>query len=94
VHTIRTVIVFTKTTQYYDLVYSFKDYVQAIEKIRAFIEAERPGAQTVLDVACGTGEHARLLAEHFAVDGLDLEEEFVRKARQKVPNGHFLVGDM
>jgi trans-aconitate methyltransferase len=88
------VIVFTKTAQYYDLVYSFKDYAQEVQKLRGFIETERPGARTVLDVACGTGEHARLLAEHFAVDGLDLEDAFVQQAQQKVPGGHFVVGDM
>lgn len=68
---------FTKTAQYYDLVYSFKDYAQEVQKIRALIETERPGARTVLGVACGTGEHAELLGEHFAVDGLDLEDAFV-----------------
>lgn len=85
---------FTKTARYYDLVYAFKDYGQEVQKIRAFIEAERPGARTVLDVACGTGEHARLLAQHFAVDGLDVEDVFVQQAQQKVPSGHFVVGDM
>jgi trans-aconitate methyltransferase len=88
------VIVFTKTAQYYDLVYSFKDYVREVQKIRALIEIECPGARSVLDVACGTGEHAKLLASHFAVDGLDLEAAFVQRAQQKVPGGHFVAGDM
>jgi trans-aconitate methyltransferase len=86
--------VFTKTARYYDLVYSSKDYAQEVLTIRALIDAEHPGARTVLDVACGTGEHARLLAEHFAVDGLDLENAFVQLAQQKVPGGRFVVGDM
>ena len=55
-----------------------------------------PTARTVLDVACGTGEHARLLAtEHgFVVDGVDLNAEFLRLARLKHPAGRFYQADM
>jgi len=50
---------------------------------------------TVLDVACGSGEHARLLAGHgFVVDGLDLDPAFVRIARHKHPSGRFFEADM
>jgi SAM-dependent methyltransferase len=50
----------------------------------------------VLDVACGTAEHGRLLAEEhgFAVDGLDLDPAFVAIARRKMPNGSVFEGDM
>jgi len=50
----------------------------------------------VLDVACGTGEHARLLAtvHGFEVDGFDLNAEFLRLARLKHPSGRFTVADM
>jgi SAM-dependent methyltransferase len=48
-----------------------------------------------LDVACGTGEHARLLAERgFVVDGLDVDATFVRLARQKHSAGRFFEADM
>ena len=50
-----------------------------------------PDCRTVLDVGCGTGEHARLLAEQgFAVDGLDIEPDFVRIASAKNPAGRFV----
>ena len=48
-----------------------------------------------LDVACGTGEHARLLAAGgFVVDGLDLDPAFIRIAATKHPAGRFFEADM
>lgn len=85
---------FEKSSRYYDAIYAFKDYAQEAAKITALIRAEHPLAKTILDVACGTGEHARLLSRAFAVDGLDLEPEFVRAARAKTPAGTFRVADM
>jgi SAM-dependent methyltransferase len=47
------------------------------------IAREQPHAKTILDVACGTGEHARLLPSDFEVDSIDLEPKFVEIARAK-----------
>jgi SAM-dependent methyltransferase len=90
-------IMFSQTAQYYDLIYStLKDYAAESEQIAELIRAEQPGARSVLDVACGTAEHARLLAERhgFEVDGLDLEPAFVRIARAKLRSGSVYEGDM
>ena len=53
-------------------------------------------ARTILDVACGTAEHARLLVDSngFTVAGLDLDEGFVRIARAKLPSGMVYHADM
>ncbi len=85
---------FAKTVEYYDLIYSFKDYVAEAGKIRALIRNAHPDARSVLDVACGTGEHAKALSQDFAVDGIDLEPGFVDIARRKMPSGSFVVADM
>lgn len=85
---------FSKTAQWYDLVYSFKDYAEEVHNIRNLIRAKRPEATTILDVACGTGEHARFLANDFSVDGIDLQPEFVAAAREKVGAGYFATADM
>ena len=85
---------FSKTAKYYDAIYSFKNYGAEVASIRSIIGREHPQARSVLDVACGTGEHARLLATDFEVDGLDLEPEFIALAQSKTVRGSFCVADM
>src|SRR5262245_12149870 len=87
---------FTASAEYYDLIYStFKDYAAEADRIAALARQAKPGCRTVLDVACGTGEHARLLADRgFEVDGLDLDPAFLRIARRKHPAGRFVEADM
>lgn len=85
---------FSKTARYYDQLYSFKNYPDEAAQIRELIRREHPGARSILDVACGTAEHAKLLSADFAVDGIDLEPEFVQIAQRKVPAGSFHVADM
>lgn len=86
---------FDQSAAYYDLIYgTFKNYSEEAGKIRTLIHREHPGATTILDVACGTGEHARILADEFSVDGLDLEPAFVNIAQEKVKSGSFTVADM
>jgi SAM-dependent methyltransferase len=88
---------FSKSADLYDLIYQqFKDYADESRRVAELLERIHPEARTVLDVACGTGEHARILArDHgYRVDGLDLEPGFVRLAEQKHPEGRFVCGDM
>ena len=87
---------FTKSAEFYDTIYSFKDYAAEAAQIATCVRSLRPDARTVLDVACGTGEHARRLAEThgFVVDGLDLDPELLRLARLKHPAGRFFEADM
>jgi SAM-dependent methyltransferase len=47
----------------------------------------------VLDIACGTGYGARLLARHARVSGVDRDEEAVETALSRV-TGTFLVAEM
>jgi SAM-dependent methyltransferase len=87
---------FDASAEYYDLLYStFKDYAAETAAIAALLRRMTPECRTVLDVACGTGEHAaRLTADGFEVDGLDLSLAFVAIARAKHPAGRFFVADM
>jgi SAM-dependent methyltransferase len=87
---------FTESAALYDLIYStFKDYPSETAALAALIRREHPRARTILDVACGTAEHARLLArDHgFEVHGLDLDSAFVQLARGKL-GGDVYQGDM
>jgi SAM-dependent methyltransferase len=88
---------FSASAELYDLIYSgFKDYPAEAAELSATIRRLHPSARTILDVACGTAEHARLLAEQygFEVDGLDLEPGFVRIAREKLTRGSVFEADM
>ena len=87
---------FDESAEYYDLIYlPMKDYAAESAFVAALLRLHRPGCRTVLDVACGTGEHARwLAAEGFAVDGLDINPTFLRIAREKHPAGQFFEADM
>jgi SAM-dependent methyltransferase len=87
---------FNASAEYYDLIYgAFKDYATEVAQVTSLLRRLNPQCRTVLDVGCGTGEHARLLAaEGFDVDGLDIEPAFVRIAAIKHPGGRFVVADM
>jgi len=88
--------VFEVSAEYYDLVYSaLKDYGKEAADVAGLLRRIHPGCRTLLEAACGTGEHARwLAAAGFEVDGLDLNPAFVSTARAKHPGGRFVVADM
>lgn len=86
---------FQESAALYDRIYGkVKNYADEAEKVRTLISKHRPEARSILDVACGTGEHARFLSSTYEVDGLDLNSSFVEIAQTKNPKGRFLVGDM
>ena len=87
---------FSGSAEYYDLIYSSKkNYPAEAAQVAARLRQLNPQCRTVLDVACGTGAHARLLAaDGFEVDGLDLDPGLIRVAREKHPAGRFFVADM
>ncbi len=87
---------FSASAEYYDLIYSaFKDYQAEATQLAGLLRRLNPACATVLDAACGTGEHAKRLAGHgFRVDGLDLDPAFVRIARLKHSAGRFYEADM
>lgn len=81
--------------RYYDLIYSDKDYDEEADTLAALIRSRVPEARQVLDVACGTGQHARVLADRgFELAGVDIEPAFVEIASKKIPEGSFELGDM
>lgn len=85
---------FNKSDQLYEKVDAFTGYGDEGRRICELISLEFASAITVLDVACGTAQDARLLASHYSVDGFDLQPDFVGLAANKVPDGTFKVADM
>lgn len=55
---------------------------------------ERLGGAAVLDVGCGTGGHAQILAERFGcrISGLDPSRQMLEVARRRLPDADFRVG--
>ena len=53
-----------------------------------------PTPARIADLGCGTGTLTRLLVdEGYVVDGVDLSPEMVARARTKVPEADFTIGD-
>lgn len=87
---------YAQAAEHYDLLYSqFKDYQAEASRLIDIVGSSSFPIRTVLDVGCGTGRHAEAMVQAgFAVDGIDLEPEFVRRAQARNPAGHFRVADM
>jgi ubiquinone/menaquinone biosynthesis C-methylase UbiE len=87
--------VFTKSAAFYDAIYSFKDYAQEAARVYMLIQQHKAtDGNTLLDVACGTGAHAVHLAQHYALEGLDLDAELLAMARGRLPEVTFHHADM
>ncbi len=87
---------FTASADLYDLIYgSFKNYQHETGLVCALVHARHPQARSLLDVACGTGEHAKYLrTAGYEVDGLDLDRNMLAVAERKNPGSHFFAADM
>jgi len=92
--------VFGAYSHYYDLFYRDKDYAGEADYVRSLIVRHQPDAQSILDLGCGTGRHALLLAEKgYTVTGVDRSEQMLAGARKAVtaannPSCDFHLGDI
>jgi SAM-dependent methyltransferase len=76
--------VFGNYARYYDLLYADKDYIGEAQFIDRLIQTNASGASTILELGCGTGNHAVLLAEAgYRVHGVDLSAEMLKCARER-----------
>jgi SAM-dependent methyltransferase len=86
--------VFARSARIYDAVYSWKDYAGEAARVHELVQARKPGAATLLDVACGTGTHLAELRGRYRCEGLDLEPELLAVARERLPDVPVHEGDM
>jgi SAM-dependent methyltransferase len=86
--------VFSRTARIYDAVYSWKDYPREAEQVHELVQARKPGAATLLDVACGTGAHLAELCGRYRCEGVDLDPELLAVARERLPGVPLHEGDM
>lgn len=76
--------VFGDYSRYYDLLYRDKDYEAEVAYIVALIEQYAPGAKTILELGCGTGKHATLLAARgYEVVGVDMSADMLLAAQTR-----------
>jgi SAM-dependent methyltransferase len=86
---------FSGSTDLYDKIYTkLKNYQNEAEKVSGWIKKLRPNAKSLLDVACGTGEHDRFLSVDYRVDGIDVNADFIQIAKRKNAGGQYNVADM
>lgn len=79
---------FSPSANYYDIIYKTlgKDYELEANRLASLVqEYQSFPAKTLLDIACGTGEHLKYLQKDFLVEGLDLDEELLKLVHQKLP---------
>jgi SAM-dependent methyltransferase len=85
---------FNRSARIYDAIYaSIRDYPKEAAELDRLIQERRPGARTLLDVACGTGAHLEHLPG-YELEGLDLDAEMLAVARERLPDVTFHQGDM
>jgi SAM-dependent methyltransferase len=73
---------FERSAEFYDFLYEGKDYAAEADYVDALIQRYLPGAQSLLDLGCGTGRHAiRFTEKGYGVVGVDRSPEMIAKAR-------------
>jgi SAM-dependent methyltransferase len=86
---------FRNTAHVYDLIYSKnKDYPAEAREVHALIQSRKPGAHSLLDVACGTGAHLLHLRQWYDVVGLDSDPGMLRQASGRLPGARLVEADM
>ncbi len=86
---------YDRSAAYYDAIYDYKNYEDESEKLRRFVRRyKKSSGNTLLDVACGTGNHIAFLKRWFSVEGVDLNPDMLKQARRKHPDVRFYNGDM
>jgi SAM-dependent methyltransferase len=86
---------FDQSATFYDAIYSFKDYAAESKRVDEIIQSLKPGARSLLDVACGTGKHIEHLRERYQdIAGIDLDEALLEIARERNPGVRLDAADM
>jgi SAM-dependent methyltransferase len=76
--------VFANYSRYYNLLYKDKNYRGEAKFVHELLATHAPNAKSILELGCGTGIHATLLAElGYEVYGVDLSEGMLEQAQQK-----------
>jgi SAM-dependent methyltransferase len=79
--------VFSKYAEFYDLLYQDKDYAAEANYVECFIKKHFTDTCSILELGCGTGVNAELMAKKgYQVLGVDISEEMLRLANERKLN--------
>lgn len=79
--------IFKKYACYYNLLYTDKDYAGETQFVHQLLVKYSPNIQSILDLGCGTGSHALLLAQKgYEVHGVDFSFEMIQQAKAHLPH--------
>ena len=88
-------LMYNKFAKYYDKIYAELEYDKDVEFLTWLIDKHKQSdGNRLLDVACGTGNHAQYLVENFSVLGVDKSEDMLAIAREKVKEAEFRLDNM
>ena len=86
---------YSRKARFYDAIYANLDYTDQAHKVHRLIQAnKRSSGNRLLDVACGAGLHLERWQQDYTVEGLDISEEMLAVARDRLPNVPLHVADM
>jgi SAM-dependent methyltransferase len=89
--------VFQEYSQFYDLIYSEKNYEKESSFVLNLLREHNPKVKTLLDLGCGTAKHdGYLLNEGLEVWGVDHSKTMLGIASHNYPGNkvHFIEGDV
>jgi SAM-dependent methyltransferase len=87
---------FNTYSRYYDLLYRNKKYKEEADYVVSRIRSFNPGAKSVLELGCGTGNHAIQLSKAgFTVTGIERSGEMAALAMEKnIPGFEAVTADI
>jgi SAM-dependent methyltransferase len=87
---------FKNYSEYYDLLYSDKDYKKEVEYIINKIKKNRYSTSNILELGCGSGSHAEFFCDKgYLVTGIERSEEMLEVATSKnIKNFNFVLNDI
>ncbi len=82
------------SAEVYDLYYSWLDYETHALAIHELIRQKHPAADSLLELACGTGRYLEQLGGWYDVVGLDVSASMLAVARDRLTDVELHLGNM
>ena len=88
-------VLYNKLAKYTDLSYFDKDYKRETKFILKRIKENKIIGKTLIDVACGSGNHSKLLQKKgYKIYGVDLNKGMLNLIKRNIPNIKLYEQDM